>query len=160
MSIPPDTFRTALSRWSSGVTIVTARTPEGERVGLTASSFASLSLEPPLVLFCLGRASTNFDAFQAVPGFAVHILGAEQEALSNRFAAHTGDRFEGLELSDGRHGAPLLPGCLAVLECRLHQRVPGGDHVIMMGEVEEVTVQDGAPLVYFRGSYRRLSNDA
>jgi flavin reductase (DIM6/NTAB) family NADH-FMN oxidoreductase RutF len=154
--VDPTQFKTALSRWGSGVAVITTRDAAGAPVGLTASSFSSLSLQPPLILFCLGLDSTGHDAFVAAPGFAVHLLAAEQQALSARFATRGGEKFAGLEHRDGRWGAPLLSGCLAVLECRTHAQVPGGDHIIMVGEVEAVTVGDGEPLLYFRGAYRRM----
>jgi flavin reductase (DIM6/NTAB) family NADH-FMN oxidoreductase RutF len=148
-------FKSALSHWGSGVTVITTRDAAHAPVGMTASAFASLSLEPPLVLFCLGLDSTGREAFVAAPGFTVHLLAAGQETLSARFAARGGDKFAGLEYGAGRRG-PLLPGCLTVLECRTHAQLPGGDHIIMVGEVESVTVGDGEPLLYFRGRYRRF----
>jgi flavin reductase ActVB len=157
--VPVDSaeFKSALSHWGSGVTVITARDEAGAPVGLTASSFSSLSLDPPLVLFCLGLDSTNVIAFQAAREFAVHILAADQQALSNRFASRGGDKFAGQEHAAGRLGTPVLPGCLAVLECRMHQQVPVGDHIIVVGSVEHVTVRDGDPLIYFRGGYRQVA---
>jgi len=148
-------FKSALGRWATGVTVVTTRDAAGAPVGITASSFASLSLEPPLVLFCLGLDSTGCEAFVAAPGFTVHLLAAQQEPLSARFAARGGDKFAGLEHRAG-HWGPLLPGCLAALECRTHAQLPGGDHIVMVGAVERVTVADGEPLLYFQGNYRRF----
>jgi len=157
--VPVDSaeFRTALSHWSSGVAIITTRDADGAPVGLTATSFASLSLDPPLILFCLGLESTTREAFVAAQGFAVHMLTAQQESLSNRFAAKGGDKFAGLEWSEGRRGTPLLPHCLAVLECRMHAQLPGGDHIIMVGEVEGITTHGGEPLLYYRGAYHRAT---
>jgi flavin reductase (DIM6/NTAB) family NADH-FMN oxidoreductase RutF len=138
------------------VAVVTARDANGAPVGLTASSFTALSLDPPLVLFCLGQDSTSQAAMQATEGFAVHVLAADQAALSGRFAGRGGDMFEALQWSEGRYGAPLLDGCLAVLECRVHSRVPGGDHIIMVGTVERASVAEGDPLIYYRAAYRSL----
>lgn len=155
VSVSPSEFKRALSHWASGVAVITTRAADGEPVGLTATSFASLSLEPPLVLFCLGVDSTGREAFVAAQGFAVHMLHEDQEALSNRFATKGGDKFVGLEWSEGRWGAPLLPGCLAVLECRTHTQVPEGDHIIMVGAVEGIHIRGGAPLLYFGAAYHR-----
>lgn len=155
MSVSPTEFKRALSHWASGVAVMTARDTDGAPVGLTATSFASLSLEPPLILFCLGVDSTSRDAFVAAQGFAVHMLAEEQEALSNRFAAKGGDKFAGLRWSEGRWGAPLLEGCLAVLECRTHSQVPEGDHIVMVGAVEALHVHGGQPLLYFGAAYHR-----
>lgn len=155
MSVSPAEFKRALSHWASGVAIITARDADGEPVGLTATSFASLSLEPPLILFCLGLDSTNREAIVAAQGFAVHMLAVEQEELSNRFAVKGGDKFAGLEWREGQWGAPLLPGCLTVLECRTHAQVPEGDHIIMVGAVEGIHIRGGQPLLYFGASYHR-----
>jgi flavin reductase ActVB len=161
-AVPVDNahFKHALSHWGSGVCVITARAADGSPVGLTASSFSSLSLDPPLVLFCLGLDSTNVEAFQAAREFAVHILAAGQESLSSRFASRGGDKFSGLEHSAGKLGTPVLPGCLAVLECRMHAQLPGGDHIIVVGLVEHSTVRDGHPLLYFRGGYRQMVGGA
>ena len=155
MPVNPDQFKSALGRWGSGVAVVTTRDAAGAPVGLTASSFSSLSLHPPLVLFCLALDSTGRDAFVAAPGFLVHLLAEGQQALSQRFAAKGGDKFAGLRYEEGDHG-PLLPSCLAALECRTRAQHPGGDHIIMVGEVEQVRLGEGEPLLYFQGRYRRL----
>jgi flavin reductase (DIM6/NTAB) family NADH-FMN oxidoreductase RutF len=159
--VPVDSqqFKAALSHWASGVSIVTARDADGTPVGLTATAFASLSLQPPLILFCLGLDSTHRDALLAAPGFAVHLLTQGQAALSARFAVKGGDKFSGLAWREGRWGAPVLESCLAVLECRMHAQLPGGDHTIVVGEVEDVALSDDNPLLYFRGGYRRMQDD-
>jgi flavin reductase (DIM6/NTAB) family NADH-FMN oxidoreductase RutF len=150
------TFKAALSRWATGVTVITTRTPEGELAGFTASSFSSLSLEPPLVLFCLGDAAVSLPAFQAADGFAVHVLADNQKELSIRFAQQGGDKFDGLDYREGNRSVPLLQGCLAVLECRKVQVYSGGDHRVFLGEVETVHLNEGGPLLYYRGEYRTL----
>ncbi len=153
-------FKAALSRWATGVAVVTTIDGSGAGVGLTVTSFSSLSLDPPLVLFCLGRESGSYAAFQQAPGFAVHLMAAEQQGLCGRFAGPAEDRFAGLACRTGRWGVPVLEGCLVVLECRLQERIPGGDHVIVVGEVLEVSAEpaaDNDPLLYFRGGYRILS---
>lgn len=149
-------FKAALSRWATGVTVITTRTPGGELAGFTASSFSSLSLEPPLVLFCLGDAAVSLPAFQAADGFAVHVLADNQKELSIRFAQQGGDKFDGLAYREGNRSVPLLQGCLAVLECRKVQVYSGGDHRVFLGEVETVHLNEGAPLLYYRGEYRTL----
>ncbi len=154
MGVDSKTFKAAMSRWSSGIAIITARGDDGELAGITANSFTSLSLDPPMVLFCLGLDSTSFDLFDHSETFAANILAAGQEALSNHFAASGGDKFATVEFQAGNLGAPLLPGCLAALECRVHGKFPGGDHVIFVGEVEAVSLGEGAPLMYYRGGYR------
>ncbi len=109
-----------------------------------------------MVLFCLGRDSTNFDAFLQADAFAVNILAAVQKGLSQRFAGKGCDKFEGVDYHPGAGGAPLLPGSLACLECRVREKRALGDHVIFMGEVEHISLSDGAPLLYFRGQYHGL----
>lgn len=149
-------FKAVMSRWATGVTVITTVGPDGVPAGFTANSFTSLSLVPPLVLFCLGDDSSNLPAFQGADGFAVNILAAEQEALSNRFAARSGDKFADVAYHAGKRGLPLLEGCLASMECRVVQTVRGGDHLVFMGEVEDATYGEGDPLLYFRGNYQHL----
>jgi flavin reductase (DIM6/NTAB) family NADH-FMN oxidoreductase RutF len=149
-------FKAAMSRWATGVTVITTRSPSGELAGFTASSFSSLSLDPPLVLFCLGDSSVSLPAFQAADGFAVHILAEDQKDLAARFAQQGGDKFHDLDFREGNRSVPLLEGGLACLECRKVQVYSGGDHRVFLGEVESVHTSDGAPLVYFRGEYRTL----
>lgn len=152
-------FRHALGRFATGVAVVTALAPDGGRLGITVSSFNSVSLLPPLILFSVARRANSFPAWQAARHYAVNVLSEAQEALSDRFAKPSGDRWEGVETVDGRNGVPLLTGALAVLECAAHARHPGGDHEIFVGEVEALRVGDTPvprPLVFFSGRYRRL----
>ena len=155
--VEPDDFKAALGRWASGITVVTAQGPDGP-VGLTASAFSSLSLHPPLVLVCIGKASYHHEHFVQAPGFGVHILDATQEEVSNTFAFKREDRFAGLEVQEGPLGVPLLPGGLARLACELHDVVEGGDHSIVIGRVLQADVGDGAPLAWWQGGYRRLAD--
>ena len=150
------TFKIALSRFASGVTIITSRDGEGAPVGFTASSFTSLSLDPPMVLFCLARDAACFDAFVGAPAFAVNILGHEQQELSNQFAQRGEDKFAGFAVRDGKNGSPLIEGSLASLECRTTQTVPGGDHLIFLGEVVDIQLAEGRPLLYYQGKYHTL----
>ncbi|HEX4597310.1 MAG TPA: flavin reductase family protein, partial [Burkholderiaceae bacterium] len=141
-------FRNALGTFTTGVTIVTTRDAVGHDVGLTVNSFNSVSLDPPLVLWSLARSSGSLAAFVGAEYFAVHILGARQEALSNRFAQRGADKFGDLVLARGRGGVPLLDGCAARLECRTAYRYEGGDHEIFVGEVLSFEHFDQSPLVF------------
>ena len=128
-------FRNALGSFTTGVTVVTTRGVEGEDVGLTANSFNSVSLDPPMVLWSLARKSSTAAAFMAAEHFAVHILASDQEHVSNQFAKRGIDRFAGLAVERGHGDVPLLAGCSARFECRTSYRHDGGDHVILVGEV-------------------------
>ena len=147
-------FRTALGMFATGVTIVTARTQEGELVGLTANSFNSVSLAPPLVLWSLSRAAASLPAFQAGSHYAINVLGADQQALALRFASKNIDRFADVAFVDGAGGAPILAGAAATFECFNRSRYEEGDHVIFVGEVERCTRREGAsPLLYHGGKF-------
>jgi flavin reductase (DIM6/NTAB) family NADH-FMN oxidoreductase RutF len=151
-------FRTGLSRFASGVTVVTTQDAEARPLGITVSAFTSLSLDPPLVLVCIERGAYIHDAFQASGVFVVNLLAAEQEDLSRLFASREADKFAGVGYTRGLDGVPVLNDTLAAIECRLKQAHEGGDHTIFVGEVEKVTVRDGGqPLLYYRGGYARLS---
>lgn len=145
-------FRTALGMFATGVTIVTARTADGTLVGLTANSFNSVSLEPPLVLWSLSRTAASMPAFQAGSHYAINILGADQQALALRFAAKGLDRFADVEFIEGVGGAPLLAGAAASFECFNRSRYDEGDHVIFVGEVERCTHRAGASPLLYHGS--------
>ena len=150
------TFRAGLSRFGTGVTIITTRDEQGQPTGFTASSFTSLSLDPPLVLFCLSRDSHCFQAFTANPSFAVNILKDSQQELSARFATQDEAKFSGVAFRAGETGVPLIPECLANLECYTMEIVPGGDHMIFVGEVKEIHLGEGAPLLFYRGEYHSI----
>lgn len=153
-----DAFREALSRFPSGVTVVTTRDVDGVPWGFTASAFASLSATPPLVLVCLDRAADCHEAFEARSDrFAVNILAVDHEDLALRFASKGADKFAGGGFDDGLGGVPTLPGAVAVLECRTDDRVTGGDHTILIGLVEQVRLGDGEPMVYANRGFRRLA---
>lgn len=159
MPVASEHFRAALGRWASGVTIVTAAA--GDRIhGMTVSAFSSVSLEPPLVLVCADKSSNTLEVIEAGGCFAVHVLRAGQEALSNRFASKKEEhrRFEGVEWQVGATGAPLLPGVLATLDCRVVAAHDAGDHVIYVGAVESAEVCEGEPLVYYETAYRALAD--
>jgi 3-hydroxy-9,10-secoandrosta-1,3,5(10)-triene-9,17-dione monooxygenase reductase component len=157
MPVSKDEFRSAMSRFASGVTIVTTATEAQQPIGLTVSSFASLSLEPPLVLVCIDKRASIHDQLIEGRYFAVNVLAEDQEILSRRFASRDADRFSGTGYAEGVTGAPILNDVLAAMECRIVHTYPGGDHTIIVGEVERATVNDGKPLAYFRGGYAELA---
>ncbi len=151
-----DSFKAAMARFGSGVTVITTREIEGAPTGFTASSFSSLSLDPPLVLFCLDRVAHCFDAFYGATHFAVNILTTGQEDVANRFAQRGGDKFKDVGLMDGATDSPLIEGSLVSLECRTTEKLPGGDHLIFIGEVEQVHLGEGSPLLYYMGKYHGI----
>jgi flavin reductase (DIM6/NTAB) family NADH-FMN oxidoreductase RutF len=146
-------LRAALGRFTTGVTIITARAPDGDLVGLTANSFSALSLDPPLVLWSLRLASTQLAAFAHASHFAVNVLTASQRALGDHFARPGEDRFAGLDWQPGRGGAPVFADVLASFECRTMRTLELGDHLLFIGEVERVAFVDGKPLIYGCGRY-------
>jgi len=160
MPVTAQQFRDALSGWASGVSIVTSR--HGERLhGMTVSAFASVSLEPPLVLVCADKASDTHGVIAASGCFAVNVLAAGQEVLSTRFALEEEEhrRFEGVAWREAATGAPLLEEALVGLDCRVEAAHDAGDHVIYVGRVEAAHGAPGAgePLLYYRGRYRSLA---
>lgn len=147
-------FRVALGMFATGVTIVTARTLDGALVGLTANSFNSVSLDPPLVLWSLARAAASLPAFSTGSHYAINILSAQQKALAKQFAARDVDRFANVEFAPGVSGAPLLVGAAATFECFNRSRYEEGDHVIFVGEVERCSHRAGAsPLLFHGGKF-------
>ena len=146
-------FRKALSTFTTGVTIITAVAPDGTPVGVTANSFNSVSLDPPLVLWSLAKSSRSLSAFDASPWWAVHILSADQDALSNRFAKSGEHKFVDLPVETGAGGIPLLAGCAARLQCKTSFKYEGGDHIIFVGEVVGLDRSDVPPLVFHGGKY-------
>lgn len=156
MPVSQDDFRAALSRFPSGVTVVTTKDAAGRLHGITVSSFNSVSLDPPLVLICIDRSTGSHDAFAESGVFVVNILSSGQADISEQFASLRPDKFEGVEHTLTEHGLPVLANCIANLECRVRNTGDGGDHTIFIGEVESVHVNDGDPLVYFRSNYRAI----
>ena len=146
-------LRQALRRYATGVTIVTARRDDGAPIGLTVNSFGSVSLDPPLVLWSLSRASPNLGAFQRAGHFAVNMLSHRQLDLARRFAAPHPDRFANLDWERGLGEAPVIDACAAVFECSRYAEYPGGDHVIFLGRVDRLTAADHPPLVFFDGGF-------
>lgn len=149
-------FRQALGSFTTGVTVVTTVGPKGEDIGLTANSFNSVSLDPPMILWSLAKSSLSLEAFKAAEYFAVHILASDQEELSGRFARRGEDKFAGLDLERGRAGVPLLDGCAARFFCRTAFQYEGGDHIIFVGEVTEFDHRELDPLLFHSGQYGQL----
>ena len=149
----PREFRGALGAFPTGVTVITTRDGDGARIGITANSFNSVSLDPPMVLFSLAKSARSLPAFNQAEHWAVHILSAGQEALSNRFAKSGEDKFAGVEIEAGIAGLPLLAGCAARMQCRTAFRYEGGDHLIFVGEVLALDRSEAAPLVFHAGKY-------
>ncbi len=146
-------FREALGSFATGVTIATTLDDQDRPVGVTASSFNSVSLDPPLVLWSLAKNSQSRDAFCDSGHFAVHVLAASQEALSNRFARTGADKFGGVEWSAGKLGSPVFTEHAALFECATRHQYDGGDHIIMVGEVVDFEARDEAPLLFHGGRY-------
>jgi len=155
--VDPPQFRQLLGRFATGVTVLTARTPAGEPIGMTASSVASVSLDPPLLLVSVDKSHDMHAALERGTHFVLNILSADQEALSRRFAASEPDRFRGVSYRENERGIAVLDGAVAHLECEKRTAVPGGDHTVFFGLVVGGDVTDGCPLLYYRGGYAGLS---
>lgn len=158
MPIEPQAFRAALSQFAAGVTVVTTIGDDGKPCGLTATAFTSVSLDPPLVLVCIDKGADSFPHLLAAPAFAVSILTAEQQSLSNQFARSGTDKFAGVATRTAVTGSPLIADALVHLDCRTTQRVEAGDHVVFIGMVEFAEVLAGNPLLYHGGAYRTLAS--
>lgn len=146
-------FRTALGTFATGVTVITTVGRNGEPIGLTANSFNSVSLDPPLVLWSLAKKAFSLQDFVAAKHWAVHVLSAEQEAISNQFARAGQDKFTGVDLDTSENGVPLLRRCAARFECTSTFQYEGGDHLIFVGEVKQFEKNDLPPLVFHAGKY-------
>jgi flavin reductase (DIM6/NTAB) family NADH-FMN oxidoreductase RutF len=160
--LDPATFRHALGHFLTGVTVATTNGPEGEPVGITANSFTSVSLDPPLVLLCIARSAASFDAMESARRYAVHILGEEQHVVSRAFAesaAAGAQKFAQVGWRRAPDGLPLLDEYLARLECTIVERVELGDHVGYVGHVDAAETNAAAsPLGFFRGGYASLTD--
>lgn len=146
-------FRTALGQFATGVTVITALDAAGNRVGMTANSFSSVSLDPMLVLWSIARTSKSYDVFMQAPHFAIHVLNAGQKALSSQFASTCDDRFQGIETQTGAGGIPLLTDYSALFQCATEARYDGGDHVIIIGRVLDFDSTTKPPLIFHAGRY-------
>src|SRR5437870_2013092 len=160
MSLTPDEFRQALGVFPTGVAVVTARAPDGLLQGMTVSSFNSVSLEPPLVLFSVARTVLSFAAWQAASLWGISVLGETQDGVSTRFAQSGAGKWLGFEPIAGATGVPLIPGALAHFECERHAVHDGGDHLILVGLVLALGRPAGSisgPLVFFSGRYHQIT---
>jgi len=153
-SVDVETIRAATGAWATGVVVVTAGHPDGRDAGLVMVSLAPVSQEPPLVLWSVDRGSSSLDVWLEAPGFALHMLAADQEALAWQFARKGTEKFDGVTVTRGLIGAPLLDGAAATLECAMHAQHDGGGHIILVGRVVAATVTDRSPLVMHAGRMR------
>lgn len=151
-----DRFRDAMATFPSGATIVTTSDAAGGWWGFTASSFCSVSLDPPLVLTCLARSAQCFPAFADADRWNVHVLAHRHADLAVRFATRGADKFDGAGFVPDAHGLPILEGVSVSLRCAAHSKVDGGDHLVLMGQVEEVAIGEEMPFVYFRRKFHAL----
>lgn len=156
MSIDSIAFRRALANMPAPVTVVTTVDPEGRSHGFTASSVCSLSLDPPLVLVCVGKRMRSYPAFEAAERFAVSVLAHDQEELARRFAAGGAEKFDHPDVTSDERGLPVIRGALTRLACSATGLLDGGDHSILIGRVEQAPVAGGSPLVHFDRSFRGL----
>ncbi len=157
MPVDKAEFRRALGHFASAVTVVTAKLKSGHLAGVTVTAFSSLSLEPPLVLICIDKQARIHDHLAADGYFAVNILAEDQETVSRHFASSEPDPFREIGYTEGASGAPLIHDAVAAIECKIVDLLPGGDHTIIVGEVEAAKIHEGKPLMYFRGGYASLA---
>lgn len=158
-SLTKTEFCRACAKFPTGVTILTVLDAEGSPHGMTASSFTSVSLEPPLVLVCVDHGASVLAHLRRAQHIGINILSEEQQDLSAHFARRGHDRFDGVEWQAGRGGVPLLPGALAWFECSIHRMVDAGDHTILITEVLDAEYRAGRPLVYFGSDYYKLDGE-
>lgn len=151
-------FRNALSRFASGVSVVTTKDADGNFRGITVSAFCSVSLDPPLILVCIEKETASHLAVERSKAFVVNILSGEQADVSMRFASPIPDKFERVDFRLGINEIPVLAGCLANLECSLASAYEVGDHSIFIGNVKNIIISDGEPLLYFRSHYRLMAD--
>ncbi|HEY2866526.1 MAG TPA: flavin reductase family protein [Pyrinomonadaceae bacterium] len=159
MTVTQEQFRAALGSFASGVTVVTTKDARGKLLGITVSAFCSVSLSPPMVLICIEKSAGSHYAFEESNVFVVNVLREGQSAISELFASQSDDKFEGIDFMPGIDGVPILDNALATLECRVKFSYHGGDHSIFIGEVENVKVDNGQPLLYFRSRYGRFERE-
>lgn len=160
--VDPARFRSVMSHFATGVVVITGVSPKGEPVGMTAQSFSALSLDPPLVMVSPSRESSTWPLIGQGARFAINVLGSGQQELSRVFAQRGGDKFAGIDWSEGQLGMPLLAGAIAHIECDIEAVYPGGDHYIAVGRVCELESQltepgaEPSPLLFYRSGYRTL----
>ncbi|WIO74838.1 flavin reductase family protein [Porticoccaceae bacterium LTM1] len=152
-------FRNALGTFATGVTVVTSASDTGEPIGMTVNSFASVSLDPPLVLWSIDKRSRYLETFTKTDHFAIHILKREQEALSNLFASSENDKFTNLQWQPDSNGTPLLPDYETRFVCTTEHCYEGGDHIIIVGKVRDFDYHGGSPLLFHCGRYKSVAED-
>lgn len=150
----PRALRNLLGQFATGVTVITTRGSDGRNVGMTANSFSSVSLDPPLVLWSISRSAPSLSDFLAASHFAINVLGADQHDLSGHFARGAADKFANISCQTGAGGVPLLEGGIATLVCRNLTQYEGGDHLIFIGQLEQYKNSGGEPLIFHAGQYR------
>jgi flavin reductase (DIM6/NTAB) family NADH-FMN oxidoreductase RutF len=152
-------FKTCLSKFASGVTVITTCNKENEKVGVTISAFSTLSLSPPLILFCLGKKAFTINEFKECNKFAVCMLAEKQQQISNQFA-YSEDPWQGVESFKGEYGSDIIANCIAYLECEKYQEIDGGDHIIFVGLVLNAkTLSNSAPLIHYQSDYFSLKEN-
>jgi flavin reductase (DIM6/NTAB) family NADH-FMN oxidoreductase RutF len=156
MAIDPRELRNVFGAFATGVTVITTKDTAGKPFGLTANSYTSLSLDPPLVLVCVDKKVDCYACFDQSKIFVVNILSEGQDRLSTRFATKGIEKFEGVAVRQGNLGVPLLDGAVAHIECTLVSAYEGGDHTIYVGEVQTASASGDRPLLFFKGKYNRL----
>ena len=156
MAIDPRELRNVFGAFATGVTIITTNDVNGKPFGLTANSYTSLSLDPPLVLVCVDKKVDCYACFEQSKVFAVNFLAEDQEQLSTRFATKGIEKFEGIPIRQGSIGVPLLEGAIGFIECKLVNGYEGGDHTIYVGEVQAASASGERPLLFFKGKYNKL----
>lgn len=156
MTVHESAFRSVLGRFATGVTVITTVDRRGRDVGMTVSAFSSVSLDPPLVLICIGHDASAYNALAKATHFIANILAEGQEAIARRFAESAGNRFGGIGYERGQNGAAVLLDVLGYVECEIIARHEAGDHDIIIGAVEVAVADEGKPLLYYRGGYARL----
>jgi len=160
MNFDPRAFRNCLSRFATGITVVTCMDEDGIPHGMTVNSFNSVSLDPPLILFSLARDARSLGRFENAKSYAVNVLTADQMDISQKFSKVGEEKWQDTDWTVGECGAPLLDGCMATFECRPENTFDGGDHVIFIGRVEECEQrEDVSPLLYFAGRYAALAEE-
>ena len=157
MAITEEEFRHLLSRFASGVCVVTSRSCDGTFYGITVSAFSSVSLSPPLILICIEKTTASHDVLLNSGSFVVNLLAENQVHLSEHFAQPSGDKFDGIDFELNGSGLPELKNALGTLSCRMVHQFSAGDHTIFVGQVDNGFAEDSLPLIYFRGQYRKLS---
>ena len=153
ISLPHEKLRSAFGSYVTGVTVVTANSNEGEPVGFTANSFTSVSLDPALLLVCVGKDLSSYEIFSSTKRYAVNILGSDQKQLADRFARYSGKRFESIEWQNSELGSPLLGGSCAWFDCTVFSRLEAGDHDVLIGKIHSFTDLGKNGLGYFRHEY-------